>query len=95
VQETLEEGVGVDGGGLHVAGDEDGDDEGVDGDDSGHYYWDETLSVAKSVSVMALVYTCGGDGGWREGEEEERTFIIRSDLKVPTPAMPMPDLAVP
>ena len=29
--------------GLEVAGDEDGDDEGVDGEDTRHYYGDEGL----------------------------------------------------
>jgi len=43
VQEAGEEGVVLAGRGSHVASDEDGDDEGVDGDDAGHYYGDERL----------------------------------------------------
>ena len=36
-----------------------------------------------------------GEGGGRGMGWWERTFMIRSGRKVPTPAMPMPDFAVP
>lgn len=40
---VLEQTVVLDGGRLHVAGDQDGDDEGVDGDDAGHNDGNQTL----------------------------------------------------
>lgn len=43
VQEAREEGVVLAGRGCHVARNEDGDDEGVDGDDAGHDDGDERL----------------------------------------------------
>jgi len=45
VAEAVEQAVLVLWRGLHVAGDEDGDDEGVDGEDTGHDDGDEGLRV--------------------------------------------------
>ena len=75
--------------GFHVTRDQHRDNQGVDGDDSGHDYRDEGL-VRKGVSYR-------GERGKGRGRGMGRmyTFIIRSERKVPTPAMPMPDLAVP
>lgn len=65
---------------AHVAGNEDGDDERVHGDDTRHDHGDEGLAA---VSPR------------RCNHHEMLAFMIKSGLKVPTPEMPMPDLAVP
>lgn len=68
---------------LQIAGNQDRYHEGVDRYDPSHDHWYERLSVPKSVSVPWQL-RCA-----------LLTFIIRSGLKVPTPAIPMPDFAVP
>ena len=55
---VLEQTVVLDGGRLHVAGDQDGDDEGVDGDDTGHDDGDQTLEIRERWSA-----------GWKEESE--------------------------
>jgi hypothetical protein len=65
---------------LNVAGDEDGYDERVDGQDTRHDNGDQRLAM--------LDGPLAGAAAWR-------TFMIRSGLYVPMPAMPMPALAVP
>lgn len=69
----------------HVSGDEDGDNETVDSNNTRHNYRNQGLvHVNNSCSApeRATVWMC-------------HTFIIRSGLNVPTPAIPMPDFAVP
>lgn len=78
--------MAVGGGDEKALGDEDRDDERVNGDDTRHDDRNEAL-FPQVVSNLA---------GCIEPENvESNTFMIRSGLKVPTPAIPMPDFAVP
>ena len=56
---------------------------GVYSDYSGHDHWDQGLCdwILAFIRTLSFPLCC--------------TFIIRSGLKVPTPAIPMPDFAVP
>jgi hypothetical protein len=65
----------------YVAGNQDRYDEGVHGQDTRHDNGDERLHI----ELLNVLYF----GGRRP------TFMMRSGLYVPTPAMPIPDLAVP
>lgn len=86
VGDVREEGVAFLVRGVQVLGDEDGDDERVHGNDTGHDDGDQALwRVRRRCSVQ-------GDGFERDGAH---TFMMRSGRNVPTPAIPMPDLAVP
>lgn len=71
-----------------VLSDQDRDDERVDGNDTGHDDGDQTLEVVRRESIDTR-------GVWGELELGLPTFMIRSGRKVPTPAIPIPDLAVP
>lgn len=73
--------------GHEVLGDQDGDDEGVDGDDAGHDDGNQALLGRACIISWLFVSLREAWTGL--------TFMIRSGLKVPTPAMPMPDFAVP
>lgn len=73
---------------VEILGDQDGDDEGVDSDDTRHDDGDEALGTRATVSWLERKDQDLGNG-------PQLTFMIKSGLKVPTPAMPMPDLAVP
>jgi hypothetical protein len=66
---------------VEILSDEDGDDERVNGNNTGHDDGNQTLRQASAMALIELEDSC--------------TFIMRSGLNVPTPAMPMPDLAVP
>lgn len=66
---------------LHVSGDKNCDHQGIHSNDTRHDDWDERLLLLAVVLFTRFFST--------------RTFMMRSDLKVPTPAIPMPDLAVP
>ena len=68
----------------HVTGDQDRNHQGIHRNDTGHDDRDERLDLKSALHQHVLV-----------PPHSLRTFIIRSDLKVPTPAIPMPDLAVP
>lgn len=81
--------------GSQVLGDQDRDDKSVDCNDTRHNDGDEALyrfeiypsaPVQQSIPVKGFV-------SWMRGRR--RTFMIRSGRKVPTPAIPMPDFAVP
>lgn len=81
--------------GVQVLGDEDGYDERVDGDDTGHDYGDEALAVTTSISDRLFHEATRAPARERKEQRMKRTFMMRSGLNVPTPAMPIPDLAVP
>lgn len=69
-------------GGVEILSDEDRDDERVNGDNTGHDDGDQTLRGTLEMVIGRL-------------DDRFNTFMIRSGRKVPTPAIPMPDLAVP
>lgn len=74
---------------LHVAGNQDRNHQGIHGNNTRHDDRDEGLRVESAVvhsTILSL--SCHGNSSMR-------TFMIRSDLKVPTPAIPIPDFAVP
>ena len=81
VHETVEQTVLHLRWGLHVSGDKDCNHQGIHSNDTRHDDWDERLLLLAVVLFTRFFST--------------RTFMMRSDLKVPTPAIPMPDLAVP
>lgn len=97
MQDALEQTVvGAVGRRHQVLSDQDGDDEGVDGNDTGHDDGDEALVWGRAALVEVSLFlfpslsrVCQSRG------HSVRTFMIRSGRKVPTPAMPMPDFAVP
>lgn len=66
---------------LHVPGDKDCNHQGIHSNDTRHDDWDEGLLLLALVPCTSFC--------------SPHTFMMRSDLKVPTPAIPMPDLAVP
>lgn len=86
-------------GGSEVLGDQDGDDEGIDCDNTGHNDRNETLeelSYFGQSRVQALrEFQHYALRGVRFARTGLRTFMIKSGRKVPTPAIPMPDFAVP
>lgn len=74
------------GGWAHRLRNENCDNKTVNCDNTGHDDRDKGLSV--EIRLAAGVYM-------EIGLSRFLTFIIRSDRKVPTPAIPMPDFAVP
>jgi hypothetical protein len=68
----------------HVTSDQNGNHQGIHRNDTRHDDRDERLHL-KLALVQRVLFPL----------HILRTFMIRSDLKVPTPAIPMPDLAVP
>lgn len=69
---------------LDVASDEHRDDERVDGQNTRHDNGNQRLAMWLDVAQSEFA-----------GLAARRTFMIRSGLHVPMPAMPMPALAVP
>lgn len=98
VQTPGEQAVGL-GWRPHVSSDEDSNDEGVDGDDTRHDDGDERLrhAVSHAFSECPSRPSCPSALLFRyvPSARPSHTFMIRSDLNVPTPAIPMPDFAVP
>ena len=88
--------------GRHITGEQDRNDERVHGDDTGHDHWDERLPET-SVSAVCPHHSFHAIPSAKIGAGHPKcfhvylrhTFIIRSGLNVPTPAMPIPDFAVP
>jgi hypothetical protein len=72
---------------LHVSGNENCNHQGIHSNNTRHDDWDKRLWLLAFVRhvrhLRGLASLC------------LRTFMMRSDLKVPTPAIPMPDFAVP
>jgi hypothetical protein len=66
---------------VEILSDEDGDNKRVNGNNTRHDDGDEALQKASAMALIEPGDSC--------------TFMMRSGLNVPTPAMPMPDLAVP
>lgn len=84
MHEALEQTVVLSGRGANVSCDEDGDDKSIDSNNTGHDDGNERLKVPLSGACSRANSARGKD-----------TFMIRSGLNVPTPEIPMPDLAVP
>jgi hypothetical protein len=72
---------------VHSLRNEHCDNQTVDCDDTGHDDGDEGLWIEIQLATQNTIEPAISG--------LFRTFMIRSDLKVPTPAMPMPDFAVP
>lgn len=71
---------------MKILSDQDRDDERVDSNDTGHDDRNQTLE-----SLISNILFLKG----RPLSEVSLTFMIRSGLNVATPAMPIPDFAVP
>ena len=72
---------------VHITGNEDRDDEAIDGDNTRHD--DGNQGLHQSVKYITAI------NATECRDRHHHTFMIRSGLKVPTPAIPIPDFAVP
>lgn len=68
---------------THIICNEHSNNKSVDGDDTGHDDRNQGLAIVSGCGLPM----------WRRSHP--RTFMIKSDLNVPTPEIPMPDFAVP